>query len=274
MRSSREGARADDRHRVPHRARASPSSAASRCSRPRSPRSCASRARAREDLRVDISTRPEDTLLGDDWYRWLAQLPVHDRRRRWRERARPRRLGAGLHRARPARAAGRDLRGARGEPASPGGTASSPCTRSPLATWRRAPRARRRSSSRATTMACSSGAGTTCPCAGLLQPRRAARRRRGRSGSRALGRRPRTGTSWPPAAGPIGDWSRTWRAGTSSGRGRNARRRAASWHGATRSQRNQTALAAGYARDHAAAPPAIWRRLRLRGYGRRTDVWQ
>jgi len=29
------------------------------------------RARAR-GLRVDITTRPEDTLLGDDWYRWLA----------------------------------------------------------------------------------------------------------------------------------------------------------------------------------------------------------
>jgi len=26
----------------------------------------------RRGLRVDISTRPEDTLLGDDWYRWLA----------------------------------------------------------------------------------------------------------------------------------------------------------------------------------------------------------
>jgi len=29
------------------------------------------RAEAR-GLKVDISTRPEDTLLGDDWYRWLA----------------------------------------------------------------------------------------------------------------------------------------------------------------------------------------------------------
>jgi hypothetical protein len=32
------------------------------------------RSRAIErGLRVDISTRPEDTLLGDDWYRWLAR---------------------------------------------------------------------------------------------------------------------------------------------------------------------------------------------------------
>ena len=30
------------------------------------------RAQAR-GLRVDITTRPEDTLLGDDWYRWLAR---------------------------------------------------------------------------------------------------------------------------------------------------------------------------------------------------------
>ena len=56
------------------------------------------RAEAR-GLRVDISTRAEDTFYGDDWYRFLAscRYTIGDGGRR--EHPRPRRLGARLRRA-------------------------------------------------------------------------------------------------------------------------------------------------------------------------------
>ena len=143
-------------------------SAATPCSRPTSRRSIRERAEAR-GLRVDISTRAEDTFYGDDWYRFLASCrytigieggaSILDRdgsvracvdgRLEEQPDGRLRRAGGGL--------------------LSRAETASSSSTRSRLATSRRAPPGPRRSSWRATTAAsCEPGAhyclcGGTCP---------------------------------------------------------------------------------------------------------------
>ena len=136
------------------------------------------RAEAR-GLRVDISTRAEDTFYGDDWYRFLASCrytigmeggaSILDRDGSVRACVESRleeKPAAGFPSWR--------------QPASPAGTASSRCYASPPAIWRRARRAPRRSSSRASTAGCCDRASTTRPAPRPVEPRRGAGPGRGR----------------------------------------------------------------------------------------------
>ena len=149
----RGGPTADDRHRLPHRARQAvprpPRNAQGRTGR----RCGAERAQER-GLRVDLSTRAEDTFYGDDWYRFLAicrytigiegGASILDR-----DGSVQACVDAHLARA-PDAPRSQSWR----PPASRAATASWRCSRSLRATWRRALRAPSRFSSRALTAGC------------------------------------------------------------------------------------------------------------------------
>ena len=164
-------------------------------------------------LRVDISTRAEDTFFGDDWYRFLASADT-----RSASRAAPACSTATARCARASTAASRRTLMRRSKSsrrhASRAATASFRCSPSRPGTSRRARPAPPRSSSRASTTACCAPVSTTSSCAAICRTstRCSTSSPTSASGPSADRRPARTPTWSRPGASPTGGWSTTWSA--------------------------------------------------------------
>ena len=189
-------------------------------------------------LNVDISTRPEDTLIGDDWMHFLlscrytigveggASILDHDGSiRRCCERVLAERPDATFEELERECFPGRD-----------GEFRLSRCRRG---TSRWSPRAPARCWSRATTTACSRPAGTTSRCAATSRISTRYWRPSGATTSASRSWTPLTGRSWPPAAG------RTRASSSTSRRRRSGSERRARWRARRGSGRRAAARRTG-----------------------------